>query len=668
MRQQNLLIVIILFVLLGGYAFFLQSKLTLEESGTRGFVRSRGFRGVGSEDAAAELDRARLLALASEEELALMKKTQQLAEEVAGLAKELKRERQALSKAQQVPTTQSTADTLPAITDPLPAAKSAGVSSVGTDAASAVKDVSRIPVLQPPPVPAAPAIVQKAPAIVEKAPELDSAAGAQLAQLSDTKRQAREGQAAADNTTDDAGKQAAIKEAFAHSWKGYSDYAWGMDELTPLTKAGKNSFGGLGATMVDSLDTLWLMGLKEEFQRARDWVVHELSFNRFYDASVFETIIRILGGMLTAHELSGDAGFLTRSEELVKILMHAFDTDTGIPYGQINLQLQQGKNPAWTRKASILSEFGTEQLELIQTSLRTGNPEYARRTEAVIAFLHQKYPDRGLLPLYIHPQTGDATTQMVSLGAMGDSYYEYLLKVWIYKGRRSEDDMYRGMWERSMDEMLETLLFKNEESGYTYVAEFARVGVVKHKMDHLSCFIPAMLALGAHAGAVTAEKAKRYMQVAEELTHTCWQMYHQMPTGLAAEYVEFQEGQGMVTKEKARHNLLRPEAMEAMFVLWRTTKNPVYKDWAWQMFQAFQEHCRAEAGYAGLKDVTVMPPEKDNTMQSFWLAETLKYLWLIFASPDVISLDEWVLNTEAHPLPIIKDLPAFLVDLQVSSQ
>ncbi len=69
---------------------------------------------------------------------------------------------------------------------------------------------------------------------------------------------------------------------------------------------------------------------------------------------------------------------------------------------------------------------------------------------------------------------------------------------------------------------------------------------------------------------------------------------------------------------------------------------------------------QAEAGYAGLKDVTVVPPEKDNTMQSFWLAETLKYLWLIFASPDVISLDEWVLNTEAHPLRILKELPPFL--------
>ena len=125
--------------------------------------------------------------------------------QVAGLAKELKRERQALSKAQQVPTTQSTADALPAVTDPLPAAKSAGVSSADTDAVAAVKDVSRIPVLQPPPVPAAPAVVQKAPAIVEKAPELGSAAGAQLAQLADTKWQAGDGQAAAENATDDAG-------------------------------------------------------------------------------------------------------------------------------------------------------------------------------------------------------------------------------------------------------------------------------------------------------------------------------------------------------------------------------------------------------------------------------------------------------------------------------
>jgi mannosyl-oligosaccharide alpha-1,2-mannosidase len=65
-----------------------------------------------------------------------------------------------------------------------------------------------------------------------------------------------------------------------HSWQGYEQHAWGLDELMPLTKAGKNSFGGLGATIVDSLDTLWLMGLHKQYDRARNWVVNELSFNR----------------------------------------------------------------------------------------------------------------------------------------------------------------------------------------------------------------------------------------------------------------------------------------------------------------------------------------------------------------------------------------------------
>ena len=98
--------------------------------------------------------------------------------------------------------------------------------------------------------------------------------------------------------------------------------------------------------------------------------------------------------------------------------MHAFDTETGIPYGQINLQMQQGKNPAWTQKASILSEFGTEQLELIQTSLKTGNPEYARRTEAVIAFLHQKYPDRVSLPSTKHDSPGTLHITSITSGCL----------------------------------------------------------------------------------------------------------------------------------------------------------------------------------------------------------------------------------------------------------
>ncbi|CAD6247079.1 unnamed protein product [Miscanthus lutarioriparius] len=89
-----------------------------------------------------------------------------------------------------------------------------------------------------------------------------------------------------------------VKEAMLHAWNSYVKYAWGQDELQPQSKNGVNSFGGLGATIVDSLDTLHIMGLKDEFQKARDWVTESLNFDKDYEASVFETTIRVVGGLL----------------------------------------------------------------------------------------------------------------------------------------------------------------------------------------------------------------------------------------------------------------------------------------------------------------------------------------------------------------------------------
>eukprot|EP00884_Botryococcus_braunii_P021697 jgi/Botrbrau1/8210/Bobra.0392s0008.1 len=174
-------------------------------------------------------------------------------------------------------------------------------------------------------------------------------------------------------------------------------------------------------------------------------------------------------------------------------------------------------------------------------------------------------------------------------------------------------------------------------------------------MDHLACFVPAMLALGAHAGAVQGERYNLYMTLARNLTRTCWEMYNQMPTGLSPEFVEFPEGDGMRAGARAKHNLLRPEALEAMYILWRVTGESRYREWGWQMFSAFLRWCKVEEGFAGLKDVTVVPPQNDDTMQSFWLAETLKYSFLLFGPADVLPLSDWVLNTEAHPLRILHD-------------
>eukprot|EP00887_Chlorella_sp_A99_P003907 scaffold11.g3907.t1 len=469
----------------------------------------------------------------------------------------------------------------------------------------------------------------------------------------------------------------AVREAMRHAWGSYVAHAWGHDELCPLTKRGKNSFGGLGATVLDSMDTLLMMGLEEEYARAATWVKTRMPLNASFEASVFETVIRVVGGALAAHHLSGDAELLRRAVAVAERVMPAYDTPTGIPYNLINLATQRVRNPSWNLRSSTLAEFGTHQLEFWQLSALTGDRTYAEKAEATIRRLHEGWPRQGLMPLFISPLTGNFTARKVSLGALGDSYYEYLLKMWLLKGKK--DNMYRTMWEAAMDEMIARLVFTSSE-GLTYIAEFDRL-VVKHKMDHLVCFVPGMLALGARAGAVPPPKAAQYMEVAANVTRTCWRMYRTWPTGarprlcggtlsvwwllradprapglgpgsrgLSPEYVTFTPSGGM--RCGAPYNLLRPEAVEAFWYMWRVTKDWRYRAWGWEVFSSFQTHCRAEAGFAGIKDVRAPNVTQDDTQQSFFLAETLKYLWLLFSPDEAFDLDKWVLNTEAHPLKI----------------
>ena len=106
----------------------------------------------------------------------------------------------------------------------------------------------------------------------------------------------------------------------------------------------------------------------------------------------------------------------------------------------------------------------------------------------------------------------------------------------------------------------------------------------------------------------------------------------------------------------ASHNLLRPEAIEAIFYMWRFTKDAKYREWGWRMFLAFERHCRLkEGGYVGLKDVNNPSSAKDDKMETFWLAETLKYFLLLFSDDDALDLSTHVLNTEAHPLKVLPE-------------
>ncbi|KQJ84444.1 mannosyl-oligosaccharide 1,2-alpha-mannosidase MNS1 isoform X2 [Brachypodium distachyon] len=436
-----------------------------------------------------------------------------------------------------------------------------------------------------------------------------------------------------------------VKDAMLHAWNSYVKYAWGMDELQPRSKNGVNSFGGLGATLVDSLDTLYIMGLKDEFRKARDWVAESLRFDKDYDASVFETTIRVVGGLLSAYDMSGDKVFLDKAKDIADRLLPAWDSTSGIPYNSINLVHGRAHNFGWTNGDSILADSGTEQLEFIALSQRTGDPKYQLKAENVIRQLQKIYPSDGLLPIYINPQSGTASYSTITFGAMGDSFYEYLLKVWIQGNKTESVKHYREMWETSMEGLI-SLTRRTTPSNYSYICE-KNGGSLSDKMDELACFAPGMLALGASG--YGPEKAKQIMNLAEELARTCYNFYQTTPTKLAGENYYFHEGQDM--NVGTSWNILRPETVESLMYLWRLTGNKTYQDWGWDIFQAFEKNSRIESGYVGLKDVN--SGEKDDKMQSFFLAETLKYLYLLFSPPSVISLDEWVFNTEAHPLRIV---------------
>jgi hypothetical protein len=150
----------------------------------------------------------------------------------------------------------------------------------------------------------------------------------------------------------------------------------------------------------------------------------------------------------------------------------------------------------------------------------------------------------------------------------------------------------------------------------------------------------------------------RMMNTAASLTETCYEMYHQQASGVSPEFVEFPPAGPFDFINGAGYYLLRPETMEALFYMWRLTRQQKWRDMGWEIFRAIERWCRVPSGgFAGLKDVNVRKPLQDNLQQSFWFAETLKYAYLLFAPDTALDLNEWVLNTEAHPIRIRKRDP-----------
>uniref|UniRef100_A0A8C2FKR7 alpha-1,2-Mannosidase n=1 Tax=Cyprinus carpio TaxID=7962 RepID=A0A8C2FKR7_CYPCA len=448
-------------------------------------------------------------------------------------------------------------------------------------------------------------------------------------------------------------KRAKIKEMMQFSWDNYKRYAWGSNELRPVSKQGHSSnlFGSLkGATIVDALDTLYIMEMYDEFEAATEWVERNLDFNMNAEISVFEVNIRFVGGLLSAYYLSGKEVFRRKAVELGEKLLPAFKTPTGIPWALLNLKSGIGRNWPWASGgSSILAEYGTLHLEFMHLSALSGRPVFAEKVMNIRKVLNRLDKPQGLYPNYLNPNSGQWGQHHVSVGGLGDSFYEYLLKAWLMSDKTDEEG--KKLYYDAL-QAIEKNLIRKSSGGLTYIAEW-KGGLLEHKMGHLTCFAGGMIALGADGA--PDDKTGHQMELAAEITRTCHESYTRTSMKLGPEAFRFDGGvEAIATRQNEKYFILRPEVIETYMYMWRFTHDPKYRQWGWEAVQALEKYCRVEGGYSGVRDVYANTPNHDDVQQSFYLAETLKYLYLLFSDDDHLPFEHWVFNTEAHPLPVIK--------------
>jgi mannosidase alpha-like ER degradation enhancer 2 len=422
--------------------------------------------------------------------------------------------------------------------------------------------------------------------------------------------------------TDDMDQMAArVRSEFEHAWAGYREYAWGHDALKPLSRSFRDWFDrSLYMTPLDAFDTMLLMGLDREAQDAKALVLENLTFDLDFHVQVFEITIRILGGLITAYQMDGDRRFLDLATDLADRLLPAFDSKTGMPYGRVHLQTG---NKEW--RVSNPAEIGTLMLELGTLSRLTGDPTYYDTAKRAVTAVFEKRSAIGLIGTTIDVETGEWQDTRSHISAGIDSYYEYLLKAWLL----FEDRDFKAMWDTSIA-AVNRYLADDSQTGLWYgYADMNTGDRIATRFGALDAFLPAVLALGGDL-----ERAQRLME-------SCFKMWTLFD--IEPEQLDY------TTMEVINASYpLRPENIESAYYLYRLTGDQKYVDMGKQMFESIVAHTRTESGYAALE--SVVTKEKADAMESFFLAETLKYAYLLFAPAGTLDFNSIIFNTEAHPI------------------
>ncbi|PNP73745.1 hypothetical protein FNYG_12935 [Fusarium nygamai] len=486
-------------------------------------------------------------------------------------------------------------------------------------------------------------------------------------------------------------RAAAIVEAFRFSWDKYEQFAAPHDTLLPISTTYEDDRNGWGATAVDGLSTAIIM----EDAEIVDKILRQIMLTDFtvtvvpdQPISLFETTIRYLGGLLSAYDLlSGSYKHLATDIYLRNNLLKAaiiladrlsiaFDTPSGIPDDEIIF------NPKLRRFGNIdnsITCFGTLVLEWTRLSDLTGNQTYAKLAQrAQDHLIHpktkQSFTLPGLIGTYVKLKDGYFGDYQAGWGGGSDSYYEYLIKMYAYDPVAFAE--YGESWIQAAESsMLYLASSPSTRPDLTFLGEM-RGDTMIPISSHLASVCGGSLILGG-----LLLQNQTFVDFGVKLSESYYEVYRQSPSGIGPELFRWvDDGRQPLAKASSKRlpapkwqsfyeksgyyhtnaeYILRPETIESLYYAYRATGDRQYQDWAWEAFEALNRMCKVEGGYTGLK--SVMKTEDDKTrkfvdkMESFWLAETLKYLYLMFAEDSELQARsdgkmKYVLNTEAHPL------------------
>jgi mannosidase alpha-like ER degradation enhancer 2 len=423
---------------------------------------------------------------------------------------------------------------------------------------------------------------------------------------------------------DRAALAARVKTEFQHAWSGYTRLAAGHDELNPLSGTPHDWTTPVifYMTPLDAFDTMSLMGLTDEAASTKAMLLDKLSFDRDASVQVFEITIRALAALLTAHQLTGDPKFLSLANDLGHRLLPAFDSPTGMPYRFVNLRTGKTADPVSNPAeiGTLILEFGT------LAKLTHQDVFYDKPKRALVEVFNRRSKTTGLVGETINIETGAWVGPTAHVGGGIDSFYEYLVKC-----ERLFGDADCGRMGREMLTAINAHLADDGPNGLWYGEADMNTGVRGRTVyGSLHAFLPAVFVL---VGDV--DRAKRL----QDSGFRMWSASHVEP--------EEWDYKRMQPTAAAGYQL-RPEIMESAYYLRRVTGDAKYLDMSRVFLDDLVACCRVPNGYTILKNVATK--EQGDRQHSFFLAETLKYLYLAFAPDSALDFDHVTFNTEAHPL------------------